>query len=139
MFRGAGAALPRWESDVTTPGQRGFVLEALPGDEEDLLSAVLAELGQSFTVAADMDARGSGVRRRTWLDTFDWRLDHSKPGRAIERLLQIRREIGGRPLLIATEDGSSVFVAESPGQSSSSRRATSTYGSYIPTMKHWCR
>src|SRR5690349_25093735 len=72
---GAGAALPRWESDVTTPGQRGFVLEALPGDEEeDLLSAVLAVLGQSFTVAADTDARGGGVRRRTRLDTFDWPL-----------------------------------------------------------------
>ena len=39
----------------------------------------------------------------------------------------------------APEFTSSVFVADSPGQSSSSRRATSTYGSYIPTMKHWCR
>ena len=25
------------------------------------------------------------------------------------------------------------------GESSASRRQTSMYGSYIPTMKHWCR
>ena len=25
------------------------------------------------------------------------------------------------------------------GDSSASRRQTSTYGSYTPTMKHWCR
>ena len=99
MFRGAGAALPRWESDVTTPGLRGFVLEALPGDEEDLLSAVLAVLGQSFTVAADTDARGSGVRRRTWLDTFDWRLYRAG------LMLQFEQARRGGRLLLSKTDG----------------------------------
>src|SRR5690348_18323963 len=100
MFRGAGAALPRWESDVTTPGQRGFVLEALPGDEEeDLLSAVLAVLGQSFTVAADTDARGSGARRRTWLDTFDWRLYRAG------LMLQFEQARRGGRLLLSKTDG----------------------------------
>jgi CHAD domain-containing protein len=99
MFRGMGAALPRWESDVTTPGLRGFVLEALPGDEEDLLSAVLAVLGESFTVAADTDARGSGVRRRTWLDTFDWRLYRAG------LMLQFEQARRGGRLLLSKTDG----------------------------------
>ena len=100
MFRGAGAALPRWESDVTTPGLRGFVLEALPGDEEeDLLSAVLAVLGQSFTVAADTDAHGSGARRSTWLDTFDWRLYRAG------LMLQFEQARRGGRLLLSKTDG----------------------------------
>jgi len=85
---------------VTTPGQRGFVLEALPGDEEeDLLSAVLAVLGQSFTVAADTDARGGGVRRRTWLDTFDWRLYRAG------LMLQFEQARRGGRLLLSKTDG----------------------------------
>ena len=31
------------------------------------------------------------------------------------------------------------FVSASPGHSSSSRRQSATYGSYVPTMKHWWR
>jgi len=84
---------------VTTPGQRGFVLEALPGEEEDLLSAVLAVLGQSFTVAADTDARGSGARRRTWLDTFDWRLYRAG------LMLQFEQARRGGRLLLSKIDG----------------------------------
>jgi CHAD domain-containing protein len=41
---------------------------------QDALPAVLAALAQVFTVAAEPGAPASGVRRRTWLDTFDWRL-----------------------------------------------------------------
>jgi CHAD domain-containing protein len=85
---------------VTTPGLRGFVLEALPGaEEEDLLSAVLAVLGQSFTVAADTDAHGSGVRRRTWLDTFDWRLYRAG------LMLQFEQARRGGRLLLSKTDG----------------------------------
>jgi CHAD domain-containing protein len=99
MFQGAGAALPRWESAVTTPGLGGFVLEAPPGDEEDLFSAVLAALGQSFTVAADPDARGTGLRRSTWLDTFDWRLYRAG------LMLQFEQARRGGRLLLSKTDG----------------------------------
>jgi CHAD domain-containing protein len=85
--------------DVTAPGQRGFALEALPGDEDDLLSAVLAALEPSFTVTAEPDAPGSGVRQYTWLDTFDWRLYRAG---LMLRFEQARR--GGR-LLLSQADG----------------------------------
>ena len=39
----------------------------------------------------------------------------------------------------APELSSSERVSASPGQTSSSSRHTSMYGSYMPTMKHWCR
>jgi CHAD domain-containing protein len=56
---------------MMTPGLREFVLEA---PAEDPLPAALAALAKAFTVASEPGAPGSGVRRRTWLDTFDWRL-----------------------------------------------------------------
>ena len=57
-----------------TPGLLDFVLEAPAGDEPgpDLLPAVLAALSQAFTVTPE--AAVPSARRRTWLDTFDWRL-----------------------------------------------------------------
>jgi CHAD domain-containing protein len=84
---------------VTAPGLRGFVLEASPGDEENLLSAALAALAEAFTVTAEPDAPGSGTRHRTWLDTFDWRLYRAGLILVFE---QARR--GGR-LLLSQADG----------------------------------
>jgi CHAD domain-containing protein len=91
MFTGAGGsiaqtALPRSESDVTAPGPRGFVLDARSADagadagadaaagEENLLAAALAALARAFTVTPEPAPPGRGPHRRTWLDTFDWRL-----------------------------------------------------------------
>ncbi len=84
---------------MTTPGLRDFVLEAPTGEEsaEDLLPAALAALSQAFTVTAE--AGSPGARRRTWLDTFDWRL--YRAGLMLE-FEQARR--GGR-LLLSRADG----------------------------------
>ena len=84
---------------MTTPAPRDFLLEAPTGDEaaEDLRSAALAALSQAFTVTAE--AGPAGARRRTWLDTFDWRL--YRAGLTLE-FEQGRR--GGR-LLLSWADG----------------------------------
>ena len=84
---------------MTTPGLRDFVLEAPTGEEsaEDLLAAAFAALSQAFTVTAQPGA--PGARRRTWLDTFDWRL--YRAGLMLE-FEQARR--GGR-LLLSRADG----------------------------------
>ncbi len=84
---------------MTTPGPRDFVLEAPTGAEsaEDLLPAALAALSQAFTVTREASA--PGARRRTWLDTFDWRL--YRAGLMLE-FEQARR--GGR-LLLSRADG----------------------------------
>jgi len=96
---------------VLTPGLRGYLLEPAAGDHEttsnstsrhratDLPPAALAALAPSFTVVAERGAPGSGARRLTWLDTFDWRL--YRAGLVLE-LEQTRR--GGR-LLLSQADG----------------------------------
>jgi CHAD domain-containing protein len=93
---------------VITPGLRGFVLnpEAPGGSEsdgknpaQDLLPAALAALRHEFTVAEERGAPGRGVRRLSWLDTFDWRL--YRAGLVLE-FEQGRR--GGR-LLLTKADG----------------------------------
>jgi len=96
---------------VLTPGLRGYVLEPPVGDHEstskstskhsatDLPQAALAALAPAFTVVAERGAPGSGTRRLTWLDTFDWRL--YRAGLVLE-LEQARR--GGR-LLLSQADG----------------------------------
>jgi CHAD domain-containing protein len=99
-----------------TPGLRGFLLEAPAQDASDHDAkdhdendaeaaaldpwpAALAALSQAFTVTAEPGAPGSGTRRRTWLDTFDWRL--YRAGLMLE-FEQARR--GGR-LLLSGADG----------------------------------
>jgi CHAD domain-containing protein len=86
---------------VTTPGLREFVLEAPAADDpaQDLLPTVLAALLRAFTVVREPGAPGSGARRHTWLDTFDWRL--YRAGLMLE-FEQARR--GGR-LLLSKADG----------------------------------
>jgi CHAD domain-containing protein len=95
------------------------VLEAPPGDEENLLAAALDTLAQSFTVQAnntvqantvqattvqantaeaEAGAPGTGPRPCTWLDTFDWRLYRAGLTLQFE---QARR--GGRLLLTKTD------------------------------------
>jgi CHAD domain-containing protein len=58
---------------VTTGGLREFVADTAEG-EDFSLAAVRSELSTAFTVRQEPGAAGSGMHRRTWLDTFDWRL-----------------------------------------------------------------
>src|SRR5215475_14051861 len=58
-----------------TPGLAGFVAaDAATQTWDEVLASVLAALGQEFTVVPDRRGGPAGARRRTWLDTFDWRL-----------------------------------------------------------------
>jgi CHAD domain-containing protein len=57
-----------------TPGLAGFVVA---GDEPHwagTLDSVQAALAESFGIAPEPAGPPGGARRRTWLDTFDWRL-----------------------------------------------------------------
>jgi CHAD domain-containing protein len=58
---------------VITGGLREFVADTAEG-EDFSLAAVRSELSAEFTVRQEPGAAGSGMHRRTWLDTFDWRL-----------------------------------------------------------------
>ncbi len=95
-----------------TPGLREFVLDGGVGADVgranesagDLTPAVRAALAQAFTLAADRGA--AGTRRRTWLDTSDWRLHRA--GLA----LQHERGRGAGRLLLTGGDGA--LLAEQP-------------------------
>jgi CHAD domain-containing protein len=83
---------------VTAASLREFVADT-PAEENSTLAAVHSVLSQAFTVTEQPGAAGTGTHRRTWLDTFDWRL--YKAGLTLQ-FEQARR--GGR-LLLSGADG----------------------------------
>ncbi|MGH3179119.1 MAG: CHAD domain-containing protein, partial [Streptosporangiaceae bacterium] len=83
---------------MTTGGLREFVADTAEGEDSSLV-AVRSELSTAFTVRQEPGAAGSGMHRRTWLDTFDWRL--YKAGLTLQ-FEQARR--GGR-LVLSQADG----------------------------------
>ena len=57
-----------------TPGLAGFIAYGEDSQTwDDVVAEVLEALGQSFEVLPERGAP-HGARRRTWFDTFDWRL-----------------------------------------------------------------
>ena len=83
---------------MTVTGLRDFVADTAAG-EDSSLAAVRSALSLAFTVREEPGAAGSGTHRRTWLDTFDWRL--YKAGLTL-RFERARR--GGR-LVLSKADG----------------------------------
>jgi CHAD domain-containing protein len=83
---------------VTAARLREFVADT-PAEEDSTLAAAQNALSQAFTVAQQPGVPGGGTHRRTWLDTFDWRL--YKAGLTL-RFEQAR--LGGR-LLLSKADG----------------------------------
>jgi CHAD domain-containing protein len=72
---------------------RAFVLDNARGED-----TIREALGQAYTVTQEHGTAGSGARRRTWLDTFDWRL--YRAGLVLEHE-QTRR--GGQLILTGTD------------------------------------
>ena len=83
---------------MTAARLREFVADT-PAEEDSTLAAAHSALSREFAVTEEPGAAGSGRHRRTWLDTFDWRL--YKAGLTLQ-FEQARR--GGR-LLLAKADG----------------------------------
>jgi CHAD domain-containing protein len=71
----------------------------------DSAAAALDVLAQAFGVVTERGEPGSGIRKRTWLDTFDWRLNRA--GLVLE---YERAKRGGR-LVLSRDD---VPLAEQP-------------------------
>ena len=57
-----------------TPGLAGFVVSGEATVWSDLLDGVLAALREAFDLVPEHDSPRGGACRRTWYDTFDWRL-----------------------------------------------------------------
>ncbi len=57
------------------PGLADFVVSgADAGAWDDVIADVLTRLKEDFTVVPERGGTSGGARRRTWFDTFDWRL-----------------------------------------------------------------
>ena len=84
---------------MMTPGPRDFVIDTPAADApaQDPLAAALATLSPSFTVMPEPAA--ARTRRRTWLDTFDWRLYRAG------LMLQFEQARRGGRLLLSKADG----------------------------------
>jgi CHAD domain-containing protein len=74
-------------------------------ETRDPASAALDVLAQSFRVATERGVAGSGNRQRTWLDTFDWRLNRAG------LVLEYERTERGSRLLLSRDD---LPLAEQP-------------------------
>jgi CHAD domain-containing protein len=72
------------------------------------ISAVLDALASAFGLAHERGGPGGGPRRRTWLDTFDWRLDRAGLALTYEHA---RR---GSRLLLTAADDTDTPLAEQP-------------------------
>ena len=59
-----------------TPDLAGFIASGqdIQTTDDDVITEVFAALGQEFAVVTERGAAQSAARRRTWFDTFDWRL-----------------------------------------------------------------
>jgi predicted ATP-grasp superfamily ATP-dependent carboligase len=58
------------------------------------------------------DPRAPALRSRYVRSSFSWAAGHDRPERAVERLLEIGRELGRPAILIPIDDGGSVLVDE---------------------------
>src|SRR5215469_882795 len=58
---------------MMTPGLAGFIASGEESQTSNVVAEVLETLGQDFELIPERAAT-RGVRRRTWFDTFDWRL-----------------------------------------------------------------
>jgi CHAD domain-containing protein len=95
-------------------GSAEFVLEGDPGARPDVARAVSDGTGNSFSLSEDGPVRRV---RRTWLDTFDWRL--YRAGLALEQ-----NSASGRAELVLTgRDGERLAVAQTGSANGSAEQA----------------
>ncbi|HEX4092374.1 MAG TPA: CHAD domain-containing protein [Trebonia sp.] len=81
-----------------TPGLAGFIASADDEHEwDEIVAGAQAALGAEFDVVPERGGKPAAAVRRTWLDTFDWRLH-----RAGLTLEYAGRPRGGGELLLST-------------------------------------
>ena len=102
------------------PGQREFVLADAAGAGSDVLRALTAAAEDGLGWANGGAVRS---RRRTWLDTFDWRL--YRAGLTLEQVVS-----GGRAELILTGRDGAVVATE--GLPAGSRPAWPSLAAQLP-------
>jgi len=94
-----------------TPGLAGFVVSGEASVWSDQLDGVLAALREAFDVVPERDSARAGTRRRTWYDTFDWRL--YRAGMFLEYVTEHR---AGQLILTGVNGSALATVSDADGQ-----------------------
>lgn len=87
------------------------VVAICPGYHGHSIARSLGRLGVPL-YGVFADAHSPGAQSRYWRKKFIWDISKAHEEQSVERLLTIGSQIGGRPLLIPTDDDSCVFLAD---------------------------
>ena len=87
------------------------VVVIAPGYHGHAIARTLGRLGVSV-YGVHGDPRSPAARSRYWEENIFWDLESHSPDESVNRLLQLSREIGRNPILLATDDSSCLFVAD---------------------------
>src|SRR5215831_4154365 len=135
-----GLPLPGEECTMT-PGLAGFVVSGADTQTwDEVIAEVAAALGQGFAVVPERGGGHAGARRRTWLDTFDWRLyraglilEYAAAHRGGElRLTSARPGAPGAPSAPAVPAVPAAPAALSPGAAAGTTAPPATAGATAP-------
>lgn len=92
--------------DISVP-----VVVIAPGFHGHAIARSLGRLGVPV-YGVHADAHSPAASSRYWRKNFVWDIEKASPAASVDWLLQLGRQLGKRPILIPTDDGSCVFLAE---------------------------
>lgn len=87
------------------------VVVIAPGYHGHGIARSLGRIGVSV-YGVHADSRSPAMRSRYWRENFIWDIAKASQEKTVDWLLGLGRRIGSRPILIPTDDGSCVFVAD---------------------------
>ena len=82
-----------------------------PGYHGHGIARSLGRLGVAV-YGVHSETRSPAARSRYWRRNFFWDIRASRPAQSVERLLDVARSIGSRPILLPTDDESCLLVAD---------------------------
>jgi D-aspartate ligase len=104
---GASSGPTIWPSiDTSVPA-----VVICPGYHGHEIARSLGRLGVAV-YGVHADAHSPSARSRFWRRNFVWDFSQTPAAQSLDWLLRLGREIGSRPLLIATDDTSCIFLAD---------------------------
>lgn len=90
------------------------VVVIAPGYHGHAIARTLGRLGVTV-YGVHADRRSPAASSRYWRENFIWDIEKAAPEETVDWLLRLGRKIGSHPILIPTDDGSCVFVADHAG------------------------
>jgi len=87
------------------------VIVIAPGFHGHAIARSLGRMGVAV-YGVHADEHSPAARSRYWRRNFIWDIEKAPPADSLDWLFRLRRQVGSRPLLIPTDDRSSVFLTD---------------------------